>query len=310
MSAGKSPAPAPIKRDDSEDRRRLARISARMLAVAELEDEALAEIDRITSAIWRQVCVRYIGMGFIIGIAAFVVVLGLSLMLLAAFTGANLGWRPVLVLIPMLLLAVAPFLYWRHFQYGLGRIVTKRPALYGEGSKATIETLEKLFEYLARRTAPRAYCALPGGTKRYLSRHIFMGRLRGLLLSERANDRNIVLSPYGLGQGGEIMIEAEPEDIIAALKPKRRGGPGREPKYAYTDALINLIDNPALADIDLGDEVKAQRQVEALLVTWFQDRADTSGDAPRGDLVRPYAEKIVTRLWITRGRKADSSLQG
>jgi len=174
--------------------------------------------------------------------------------------------------------------------------------LYRGGSKATIETLEKLFEYLGRRTGPRAYFRTRAGTKRYISRHVFWGRLRGLLLSENPGDRAIVLPPYGLWFSGEIFIEAAPEDIISALKPKRRGGPGREPKYAYADAMIDLIDNPELADIDLGDEIAARRKVEALLVAWFQTRADESGDAPRSDMIRPYAEKVVKRLWIRCAR--------
>jgi hypothetical protein len=134
-----------------------------------------------------------------------------------------------------------------------------------------------------------------------------MGRLRGLLLSEHAGDRAIVLPPYGLWLSSEIRIDADPEDIIAVLKPKRRGGPGREPKYAYVDAMIDFIGNSELMGLDLSDELAARRKVEAMLVAWFQAHADTSGDSPRSDMLRPYAEKVIKRLWITRREQANSS---
>ena len=307
MPAGKSPAPIELARDDNDDHRSLARIAARLLSIAEQEYEALAEIDRIASGIERAVRIRYVTLTVVFGVLSAFALIGLLVWIVAGLTGNNLGWRPVVIIVPLIVLAAAPVLYWRYFQYGLGKIRAKRPALYRGGSKATIETLEKLFEYLGRRTGPRAYFRTRAGTKRYISRHVFWGRLRGLLLSENPGDRAIVLPPYDLWFSGEIFIEADPEDIISALKPKRRGGPGREPKYAYADAMIDLIDNPELADIDLGDEIAARRKVEALLVAWFQTRADESGDAPRSDMIRPYAEKVVKRLWITRHSRQDSS---
>jgi hypothetical protein len=294
-------------RDDTDNHRTLARIAARLLAVAEQENDALAEIDRIASGIEHKVRARYIAMAFLFGVIAASALVGLLVWIIAALTGNNLGWQPVAAIVPMILLAAGPALYWRHFQYGLGPIRAKRPALYAGGSKATLDTLERLFDYLGRRTAPRAYCRMPEGKKRYISQHVFMGRLRGLLLSEHAGDRAIVLPPYGLWFNGEIRIEADPEDIVAALKPKRRGGPGREPKYAYVDAMIDMIDNPELANIDLGDELAARRKVETMLVAWFQARADESGDVPRSDMLRPYADKVIKRLWITRPEHANST---
>ncbi|WCT77747.1 hypothetical protein [Novosphingobium humi] len=307
MSAGKSPAAIPLARDNNEDRRSLARIAARMLAVAELEDQALEEIDRIASGIERAVRIEYLLLAVSFGIFAAFTLTGLLVWIVAGLTGTDLGWRPMIILVPMIVLAAAPVLTWRVRQYGLGPVHAKRPALYPIGATASVDTLEKLFEHLGRRSGPRAYFRTRSGEKRYLSHRIFWGRLRGLLLSDNASDCAMVLPPLGFRLGGDIFIEAEPEEIIAALKPKRRAGPGREPKYAYTDSLINLIDNPALDEIDLTDETKARRQVEAMLVTWFQDHADTSGDSPRADMVRPYAEKIAKRLWITRGGRADFS---
>ena len=301
MLAGKSPAPIEFARDNNDDHRSLARIAARLLSIAEQEHEGLAEIDKIVSGIERAVRTRYIMLAVVSSVISAFALIALLVWIVAGLTGNNLSWRPVGIIIPLILLAAAPALYWRHFQYGLGPIRAKRPALYPGGNKANIETLEKLFDYLGRRTAPRAYFRTRAGTKCYISRYVFMSRLRGLLLSENPGDRAIVLPPYGLWFSGEIRIEAHPEDIIAALKPKRRGGPGREPKYAYADAIIDLIDNPELSGIDLGDEIIARRKVEALLVAWFQTRADESGDAPRADMLRPYAEKVVKRLSITRG---------
>jgi len=153
MPAGKSPAPVELVRDDTDNHRTLARIAARLLAVAELENEALAEIDRIASGIEREVRAKYIPVAVVAGFISSFVLVGLLVWIIAAFTGNNLGWRPVAAIVPMILLAAAPALYWRHFQYGLGPIRAKRPALYAGGSKATTDTLEKLFDYLGRRIA-------------------------------------------------------------------------------------------------------------------------------------------------------------
>lgn len=176
MSAGKSPAATPLVRDDSEDRCSLARIAARMLAVAELVDQALEEIDRIASGIERAVRIKYLLLAVVSGIFSAFTLTGLLVWIVAGLTGTDLGWRPMLILVPMIVLAAGSVLTWRVMQYGFGPIRTKRQADYPVGATASIETLEKLFDHLGRRSGPRAYCRTRLGEKHYLSHRIFWGR--------------------------------------------------------------------------------------------------------------------------------------
>jgi hypothetical protein len=84
--------------------------------------------------------------------------------------------------------------------------------------------------------------------------------------------------------------------MIALAKPKRKGGPGRNPKYAYAEAAIELIGDPRLDTLDLNDETAAIHSITDWLDQWFKAAADESGDTPRRDQLTPYAKKIYLRL--------------
>lgn len=122
----------------------------------------------------------------------------------------------------------------------------------------------------------------------------FFGNLRVLLLSEFAAVRALCLAPGGNRISGAIKIEKDPDELINELriKPKRAGGPGRNAKYAYSDALISLIDDARLSALDMNNRTAAIRAIKKWLSEWFEEHADETGDVPCGDLLAPYAEKI------------------
>jgi len=183
---------------------------------------------------------------------------------------------------------------WRRFQYGTDRLRKPREPIYANATDETREALEKLFAYLQRESAPRAYYRNWSGTPIYLGRRYFFGNLRVLLLSEFAAVRALCVSLGGNRISGAIKIEKDPDEVIKELgiKPKRAGGPGRNAKYAYSDALISLIGDARLSALDMSNRAAAIRAIKKWLSEWFEEHADETGDVPRGDLLAPYAEKI------------------
>lgn len=116
-------------------------------------------------------------------------------------------------------------------------------------SDNTINAALRRMGYLALRTSPRAYYCDRDGKKCYVSRRYFCGALRGLLLSEDAAVRAMALPPGGLWFFREIRIEAEPEDIIAALKMKPRSG-GRPRQYDHAAIILSVLEHPKMRSIE------------------------------------------------------------
>lgn len=165
-------------------------------------------------------------------------------------------------------------------------------------SDETKETLEKFFAYIQREDGPKAYYRDRKGKKCYLDRRFSFGKLRVLLLSEFGAFRSLCLLPSGKRISEVIRIEADPDEIINALKikPKRGAGPGRNVKYAYIEAIFDLRGDPLLDTLDLNDEAAATRSITDWLLEWFQSTANVSADVPDRKLLIPYAGKIFNHL--------------
>ena len=86
-------------------------------------------------------------------------------------------------------------------------------------------------------------------------------------------------------------------------RPKRRGGPGRNTKYRYDDAIIALIGDPRLAALDVKDRAAAISTVKNWLSEWFETNADETGDVPRRDQLTRYAEKICMHVEMIASAK-------
>tara|TARA_R110000868_G_C10970456_1_gene769780 strand:+ start:1626 stop:2315 length:690 start_codon:yes stop_codon:yes gene_type:complete len=197
---------------------------------------------------------------------------------------------------------------WGRFQYGNGWLWTPREAIYLNASDETKETLEKFFAYIRRENGPKIYYRDRKGKEHKLDRHFSFGKLRVLLLSEFGAFRSLCLLPGGKRISEAIKIDADPDEIINALKtkPKRKGGPGTRAKYPYEDAIVGLIGDPRLAQLDLEDPDAAIRSLSGWIVEWFTANADASGDGPRADYgrVQACARKIYDRLKSLSSPKA------
>lgn len=186
--------------------------------------------------------------------------------------------------------------YWRYFQYGFGRKQKARPAIVVEGSKATIDALEKLFAHLAKRTSPRAYYRTRSGAQRYVNRQYFLGALRYLLLSDDAGARAMVMPPDGNWFFREIRIEADPEEIIAALKVKPRSG-GRPQQYDHAAIVLTLLEHPAIGAIDPSKH-GAESQVMALIRSLCEasDEHDNVIAVPEDTELRKLAKRFLAAI--------------
>ncbi len=282
--------------EHDDDARSLRRIVLRLLH--ENEDEARRELDDIIRAV-----AEYIGRESSLYTWAVPVILTIPPLLMAASflvtlfskTAGNILYGAALL---SLLIPLCALWKWGRFQYGRGWLWTPREALYLNASDETIETLEKFFAYIQREGGPKAYYRDRKGKKRYLDRHYSFGKLRVLLLSKFGPFRSLCLLPDGKRISEVIKIEADADEIIKALnvKPKKPGGPGRNVKYAYIEAVFDLRGDPRLDTLDLNDEAAATRSITDWLLEWFQSAANVSADVPDRKLLIPYARKIFNHL--------------
>lgn len=190
----------------------------------------------------------------------------------------------------------APHLWRQLYQYGL-----KIPDAPLQLHHASDRLFEVVLGHLQKVDGPQAYFVSRFGKKRIpLKRRQFFGRLRYFLFSEHDADRRLVMR-FRSGQAlpSDIFIHRDDLDrMVLLIKPKRKGGPGTNAKYPYEDAIVGLIGDPRLAELDLRDEEAALRSLVSWIVDWFKVNADETGDIPRSDYdrVQACARKIYDRL--------------
>lgn len=263
----------------------------------------LEEVDRVSVAIERAIRRRFLISATLLLLCILLLLLVLIVWGVAAFEGEGIGQATSIAVVALLAMAACIAAYWRHFQYGLGIVDEKLTPIYGKSRRSTTETLEKLFDYLGRRTAPAAYYYDRKGIKRPVHRRHFYGRLRGLLLSEVASDRAIVLPPHGFWFSAQIYVDAEPEEIIRALKVRPSTG-GRPKEYDYEAMLLALIEHPALRLIK-----PDENGVETEVMDLIRDRCEPSDEhdndirVPENTRLREFSKKIVQAIKINRSAR-------
>ena len=207
---------------------------------------------------------------------------------------SNVGDALFPVGLALLAVAAAPQLWRQIYQYGVA--TPEDPlALPHDADRH----FDEFLGYLQKASGPQTYYKPRFGKKREpLDRQEFFGRLRYFLFSEHDADRRLVMRfRSGWALPSDIFVHRDDlERMIALAKPKRKGGPGRNPKYAYAEAVIELIGDPRLDTLDLNDETAAVHSITDWLDQWFKAAADESGDTPRRDQLTPYAKKIYLRL--------------
>lgn len=189
---------------------------------------------------------------------------------------------------------IGPHLWRQAYQYGL-----KIPDAPLKLPHAPDRLFDEVLGYLQKVDGPKAYYLSRFRKKRVpLKRRQFFGRLRYFLFSEHSKDRGMVMRyPTAMSLPADLYLHRDDvETMLAMSRPKRRGGPGRNTKYRYDDAIIALIGDPRLGVLDVKDRAAAISTVKNWLAEWFETNADESGDVPRRDQLTRYAEKICTHL--------------
>jgi len=189
---------------------------------------------------------------------------------------------------------MAPHLGRQAYQYGL-----KIPDAPLKLPHAPDKLFDEVLGYLQKVDGPKAYYLSRLGKKRVpLKRRQFFGRLRYFLFSEHSKDRGMVMRyPTAMSLPTDLYLHRDDvETMLAMSRPKRRGGPGRNTKYRYDDAIIALIGDPRLRALNVKDRPAAISTVKDWLSEWFETNADASGDVPRRDQLTRYAEKICAHI--------------
>lgn len=189
---------------------------------------------------------------------------------------------------------MAPHLGRQAYQYGL-----KIPDAPLKLPHPPDRLFDEVLGYLQKIDGPRAYYISRFRKQRVLlKRRQFFGRLRYFLFSEHSKDRGMVMRyPTAMSLPVDLYLHRDDvETMLAMSRPKRRGGPGRNTKYRYDDAIISLIGDPRLGTLDMTDRTAAISTVKDWLYKWLEKNADESGDVPRRDQLTRYAEKICKHL--------------
>ncbi len=196
---------------------------------------------------------------------------------------------------------IAPHLLRQAYQYGL-----KIPDAPLKLPHAPDRLFDEVLGYLQKVDGPKAYYLSRFRKQRVpLKRRQFFGRLRYFLFSEHSKDRGMVMRyPTAMSLPADLYLHRDDvETMLAMSRPKRRGGPGRNTKYRYDDAIIALIGDPRLGVLDVKDRAAAISTIKNWLSEWFETNADESGDVPRRDQLTRYAEKICTHLEMIASAK-------
>jgi len=137
---------------------------------------------------------------------------------------------------------MAPHLGRQAYQYGLN--VPDAPLKLPH---APDRLFDEVLGYLQKVDGPKAYYISRFRKQRVpLKRRQFFGRLRYFLFSEHSKDRGMVMRyPTAMSLPADLYLHRDDvETMLAMSRPKRRGGPGRNAKYRYDDAIIALIGDP------------------------------------------------------------------
>lgn len=264
--------------------------------LAQFRSDDLDEGLNINAAVINQAkppFLRYYNLAFVVSfVFGFLSVLFLTGLLLSAYSGStDFFFYPTLI---ALAATAAPHIWRQIYQYGfrIPNVPLKLP-------HKPDRLFEEVLGYLQKVDGPKAYYLSRFGKKRIpLKRRQFFGRLRYFLFSEHSEDRGMVMR-YATAASLPADLYLHRDDVekmLAMSRPKRKGGPGRNTKYRYDEAIIALIGDPRIDELDVKDRTAAIRTVKDWLSEWFEEHADESGDVPRRDLLAPYAEKICARL--------------
>jgi hypothetical protein len=225
-----------------------------------------------------------------------------SLVGLAISASAEMANLMFFISLGLLTCTAAPQFWRQYYQYGW-----RTPTAPLDLPHLADPCFDEFLAFLQRASEPQPYARSWLRRKMIpIDRYHFFGKLRYFVFCERANVRALVMRfRAGWALPSDIFVHRDDlEKMIALSKPKRKGGPGRNAKYRYNDAVISLIGDADLNALVLDDRIGATNAIKNKLDQWFKANVDASGDVPRGDQLNPYAEKVFDHLKKSRRPKS------
>lgn len=241
-------------------------VAARFISDNELE--GLCELDRITTGAHQVVETKLLIWEVIFGalsLATFVTLLpGLGFMLFGVEGSELLAFVGLI----SFALWMATLVYWRYLQYGALRAVEPQMGLYANPDDPAVRNLERMFKELQLETnRSRAFYVTKYGSRRDIDERYFFGRLRAAFVSRDARVRSMLFSPTGWWFSREIFMEVDVADLIARTKVKPKRGP--KTTYDYADAVMSLIEHPAIKAMENIRKHGNQTKIVSLLRDWY-----------------------------------------
>lgn len=268
--------------------------------VAKVEQDGTAELDALTSNLFKAIRPRYLAWLTAIGAGAALFLLAIAYALFDAFDGPQSGNLPMIALSIIALGWFALLAAWRWFQYGFGWVRTPLSALYPNADGATSKNIDLFFGVLQRDTKLRAFYYTKVGIRSPVRRQYFFGRLRVLMLSEHDWIREPVFAPTGLWFARELYIEADVTALIAQAHAKPKAG-GRPKEIDYEAVALRLIEHPALKDIDPakhGAETRVMELIRSVCEAGSVSQPDLR--VPEDTGLREFAKKILAAMQKNR----------
>lgn len=262
-------------------------VAARFISA---DDQAgLIELDRIAADASRVLQKRYWLLCVALGATVFATLITLIPGIVLTVR-ENPGADAVVIIgLACFLMTMAVLASWRIFQYGGIKASAPQPALYASGGDPAARNLERLFSLLQRESPLRAFYRAKNGTRRDIDHRYFFSKLRAAYVARDGTIRNALFGPVGLWFDRELFLEADVQELISDAKaePSRAGAPR---KYNYTDAIISLIEHPAVRAIDIDKRRGNQKLIVGLLEDWYRNRRC---EVPSETQLSAYAKQIL-----------------
>ena len=224
----------------------LRHVAARF--ISKNEQDGLEELGAITSALFKEIQLRYRLWAFASGLAAIMFGLAVAISLFTTFALPSQSALATAVTGLIGLIWAAVIFLWHCFQYGFRPVKKVLPAKYANPDSPAAKNIDLFFSVLQPDTKLKAFYLTRVGLKRYVGREYFFGRFRVLMLSEDDKVRGLMFPPRGMWFEHELFIEVDITVLLALAKAKPNEG-GRPVEIDYTAILLRIIERPSLQKI-------------------------------------------------------------
>ena len=215
------------------------------------EKEGLAELDRITADVYRLIQWKSFFWWIVFTVMLFATILTLVPGIALSLLGNKAGELLAVIGLIIFFLLMAVLGYWRILQYGSMTANEPQKGIYANSDDPAVRNLERLFTLLQVESTLDVFYLTKDGRRQKLDEHYFFGSLRAAYVAKDRRLKDTLFAPIGFWFSRQIFMEANVADLIkqTEAKPKK---PGPKKIYDYTDAVMSLIEHPAIRAMEIG----------------------------------------------------------